>query len=123
MTLQLKIVGILLMLLAVVHIIFPRYFNWKEEFKNVSLINKEMMYVHTFFVALMVFLMGWGCWANAEGLVHTELGQQLCFALGVFWACRLWVQWFGYSTVLWKGKLFETMVHIKGYASKNQMYL
>jgi hypothetical protein len=29
-----------------------------------------------------------------------------------FWAIRLFIQFFGYSTKLWKGKPFETSVHL-----------
>lgn len=48
----------------------------------------------------------------AELLTNTLLGKRLCLALGCFWACRLWIQWFGYSAILWKGKVFETTIHI-----------
>ncbi len=58
MELHLKIIGLLLMLLAFVHVIFPRYFEWKEELKSLSLINREMTYVHTFFIALIVLMFG-----------------------------------------------------------------
>ena len=54
---HLKAIGILLMALASVHIIFPKYFNWKEELRALSLINRQMMLVHTFFIVLTVFLM------------------------------------------------------------------
>ena len=57
MEVHLKIIGILLMLLALVHTIFPRYFNWKNELKELSLMNRQMMKIHTFFIAVTVFLM------------------------------------------------------------------
>ena len=61
MELHLNIIGVILILLAVVHIFFPRYFEWKEELKALSLINRQMMIVHSFFIALIVFLMGLLC--------------------------------------------------------------
>ena len=48
MHIHLKIIGVLLMSLALVHVIFPRYFHWKEELKDLSLMNRQMMKVHTF---------------------------------------------------------------------------
>ena len=109
---HLKAIGILLMALASVHIIFPKYFNWKEELRALSLINRQMMLVHTFFIVLIVFLMGLLCVTSAYALVHTSLGKNISLGLGVFWAIRLLVQLFGYSSKLWKGKAFETTVHI-----------
>lgn len=47
--LHLKIVGFILVVLAFVHIVFPKYFAWKEQLKSLTLINKQLMYVHTFF--------------------------------------------------------------------------
>lgn len=112
MELHLKITGIALMILALVHIIFPRYFDWKGDFKAVSLINKQMMYVHAFFVAVTVFLMGTLCVYCTEDIVNTRLGKQIAFGLFIFWALRLVFQFFVYSPSLWKGKRFETIMHI-----------
>lgn len=112
MEIHYNIIGVLLMALALVHVIFPRYFNWKEELKSLSLVNREMMVVHTFFIALVVFLMGLLCMVAPTDLAGTKLGRTISLGLGIFWACRLLVQFFGYSTALWKGKRFETAVHI-----------
>jgi hypothetical protein len=112
MELHLKIIGWTLTILALVHAIFPRYFNWKNEFKNVSLINREMMYVHTFFIALMVLLMGILCITSATDIVGTKLGKTVSLGLSIFWTTRLIIQFFGYSSALWKGKLFETVIHV-----------
>ena len=107
-----RIIGGLLMALALVHIIFPRYFRWQVELERISLVNRQMMIVHTFFIALTVFLMGLLCLTSATELVHTSLGKKISLGLGIFWTVRLFVQFFGYSSELWKGKPFETTVHI-----------
>lgn len=112
MELQLKIIGGLLIALAIIHAIFPRYFQWKTELQSLSLINRQMMYVHTFFIALVVFLMGVLCITSANEIVTTKLGKKLALGLGVFWLCRLLIQFFGYSKDLWRGKTFETIIHV-----------
>jgi hypothetical protein len=112
MILHFKIIGFLLMGLALVHIIFPKYFNWKEELKSLSLINKQMMTIHTFFIALVVFLMGLLCLTSATELVETKLGKTISLGLAIFWSFRLIIQFFGYSSKLWKGKRLETIIHI-----------
>ncbi len=70
------------------------------------------MYVHTFFIALVIFLIGLLCLTSAQEIVGTPLGRKLAFGLGIFWICRLFIQFFGYSVELWRGKTFETAVHI-----------
>lgn len=112
MILQLKIVGALLLLLAVAHAGFPRYFNWAGELRALSLINRQMMYIHTLFLALGLLLMGLLCLSSAPELAATALGRRVCLGLGAFWLVRLLVQFVGYSAELWRGKRFETAVHV-----------
>ncbi len=112
MEIHFKIIGILLIALALVHIVFPKYFNWDKELKSLSLINRQMINVHTFFIAFTIFLMGLLCFTSSSELIGTNLGKKISLGLGVFWTLRLFVQFFGYSTKLWKGKKFETFVHI-----------
>lgn len=112
MDLHLKIIGIFLIALALIHIIFPKYFNWKNELSSLSIINRQLFYVHSFFIALMVFLMGLLCLVSSHDLINTTLGKQISIGLAIFWISRLLIQVFGYSSKLWRGKIFETMVHI-----------
>ncbi len=109
---QVKIIGYLLVILALLHIGFPKYFHWKEELKKLSLINHQMMKVHTFFIALTVFLMGFLCIISASELLMTNFGKRISLGFGIFWFIRLIIQFFGYAPALWKGKLFETIIHI-----------
>ena len=112
MYMHLNIIGILLVTLALIHVAFPKYFNWANELKYLSLINKQMMQVHTFFIALILFLMGILCLTSANELIETNFGRKIALGLGVFWLVRLFFQFFIYSSKLWKGKIFETFVHI-----------
>ena len=112
MELHLKIIGTLLIILASIHFFFPKYFKWKEEFSSLSIMNRQMMYVHSFFIALVVFLMGLLCVTSSNELLNTSLGKRISLGLGIFWASRLGIQFFGYSSKNWKGKRFETTVHV-----------
>jgi hypothetical protein len=112
MELHLKIIGVLLIILSLVHIIFPVYFEWKKELHAVSLINRQMMQVHTFFIALTLLLMGLLCLTSSKDLTGTAFGKKIALGLGIFWSVRLFIQFFGYSSKLWKGKKFETTIHI-----------
>ncbi len=110
--LQLNAIGIVLIVLALIHIGFPRYFNWETELRTLTLINRQMMEVHTLFIAITVLLMGICCCTSAHELITTPLGRRIAFGFFIFWVIRLLVQLFGYSPVLWKGKTFETTIHV-----------
>ncbi|HMG82105.1 MAG TPA: hypothetical protein VK559_03640 [Ferruginibacter sp.] len=112
MELQLKLIGFLLIALSLLHIIFPKKFDWKNELNNLSLLNKQMMHIHTFFIALIVFLMGLLCLSAAKDLIETGLGKKVAAGLCIFWSTRLFIQFFWYSPKLWKGKKVETIIHI-----------
>jgi len=112
MEIHLKIIGCLLVILAGIHTGFGKYFKWKMELGNLSLINRQMMQTHTFFIALTVFLMGVLCLFCPVELTKTGFGQKISLGFAVFWTLRLVFQIFVYSPRLWKGKWFETVVHI-----------
>ena len=112
MDLHFKIAGVVLIILAGAHAIFPRYFNWKEELQPLSLINRQMMQVHTLFIALAVFLIGLLMVTSAAELTGTPFGKTISLGLALFWTVRLLVQFFGYSPKLWRGKRLETSLHI-----------
>ena len=78
----LEITGGLLMALALLHVVFPRHFRWKEETAGLSLLTRQILYVHTFFIALTVFLMGLLCVTSAAELMDTPLGRRICSRTG-----------------------------------------
>lgn len=111
--LNLQIIGISQMLLALLHVGFEKRFNWKEEFATVSLLNRQLMYVHTFFVAFTVFLIGMLSFFAAEHLINpSPLAFYILLGLAIFWITRLYTQFFIYKRELWLGKAFETSIHI-----------
>jgi hypothetical protein len=112
MEIHFKIIGILFIVLAIIHIPFPQYFKWKNELSGLSLINRQMMQTHTFFIALTVLLMGLLCLTCYTEIIYTHFGRKIALGLGIFWFCRLLFQLFIYAPALWKGKRFETIIHI-----------
>jgi hypothetical protein len=108
----LKTAGLLLIALSLLHLSFPKRFNWKKEFAGVSVINREMMYIHAFFVGLMLLLIGILCATSSAELLTTPIGHRIALGFAIFFTIRLLLQFFGYSSVLWKGKRFETTAHV-----------
>ena len=109
---HLELIGVAMIILALIHALFPKYFDWKNQLADLSLINQQLMKVHTAFIALVVFLMGILCVTSSSEIVTTPLGRTISLGFGLFWGCRLLVQLFVYSPKLWRGKRFETSVHI-----------
>ena len=112
MELHLNVIGVLLIGLALLHTVFPRHFRWKEELSGLSLLSRQIMYVHTLFIGLMIALMGVLCLTSSNDLTTTTLGKRVCLGMALFWTTRLLVQFFGYSSELWRGKWVETTIHI-----------
>lgn len=112
MDLHLKITGFVLLLLGLLHIIFPKYFKWKTELAPLSLINRQLMEVHTFFIALVVILMGILCLTTTIDDWKSPMGRLIAIGLSAFWIIRLLVQFLYYSPALWKGKRFESFIHV-----------
>lgn len=112
MEIYIKIAGIIQIILGLIHITFPKKFNWGNELKGLSLINRQMMVVHTFFIALTVFMMGLLSLLYSAELVTLPFGRVISLGICIFWLVRLFFQFFVYSKELWKGKRFETVMHI-----------
>ncbi len=103
--------GLGLIVLAFVHVGFARWFRWSDELAQLSLLNQQLMRVHTFFVAFGVALSGVLNLVAADLLVSTRLGFLLCLGFALFWVVRLYFQFFVYSSQLWRGKRRETAAH------------
>jgi len=111
--LNLQVLGISQMVLAFVHLVFESRFDWKRELAPLSLLNRQLMYVHTFFIAFVVFLNGVLSFFAAKHLINpSPLAVYIVSGLSIFWLVRLYSQFFVYKRELWLGKRFETGVHI-----------
>ena len=112
MEIHLRIVGSLLIALSLMHIIIPKYFKWEQELTSLTLITKQILYVHTFFIAFIVLLMGLLCIAYSHELIYDPFGRVITAGLCGFWLTRLIFQFLVYSPKVWRGKKFETVMHV-----------
>lgn len=110
---NLRLVGLLLAILGLSHAYFPRRFGWREECEQLSPLTREVHFVHNAYIGLFCFLNGILCLFFAGDLLApSRLAGAVLTGLTVFWGSRLVVQLFVYSRDLWRGKRFETGVHI-----------
>jgi hypothetical protein len=57
-------------------------------------------------------MMGVLCLTISPDEIESPLGKKVMLGLFVFWFLRLCIQFFWYSPKLWRGRRFETAVHI-----------
>ena len=108
----LRIAGAGLILLAVLHIPIGRQLRWKEDCKQLTPVNESVFHVHTFFICLVLVMMGLPCLIQPGiFLAPSPAGAWLAWSFAVFWFTRLYFQWFVYKAELWRGKRMETAVH------------
>lgn len=112
LTLHLQIIGVLLVLLGLSHAFFNRYFRWREELAVVSLLTRQVFFVHSFFIGLGVVLSGVGTFLYAGALLRPGvLNRPILAGMTTFWLCRLLAQFFVYDSALWRGDRFRTFMH------------
>ena len=112
--LHLRVVGVLLLLLVAINVFdVPRRFDWKRELASLSLINRQIFRVHAAFICIMLLMFaGLTLLLPRELLAPTPLARAVLGGLGAFWFIRLLTQWFVYDRRIWRGKRFETVMHI-----------
>jgi hypothetical protein len=113
LSIHLQIVGILLMLLGLSHSFFNRFFGWEQELVAVSLLTRQVFFVHNFFIGLSVVLGGAASFFCANALLRPgTLSRALLAGMATFWLCRLLAQFVGYDPAVWRGDRFRTFMHV-----------
>lgn len=108
----LQLTGVSLISLAMLHLVFPRWFHWAEELPRLSPLNRQIFLVHCFFICLVLVLMGSLLLIWPELLLRGgDLARVVSGGLCLFWGSRLAIQWFGYTSDLWWRKPAETLIH------------
>ena len=111
--LHLRLVGVLMAALALVNVFVPRRLNWREELSRVSLLNRQIFRVHTFFLIVVLALSAALLLTCADALLEpTRLSRAILAGLTLFWGLRMLIQWVYYSPAVWRGRFFETTMHV-----------
>lgn len=112
LALLLRIAGGGLILLALLHIPIGRRLGWREDGKRLTPTNEAIFHVHTFFICLVLVIMGLPCLLEPTiFLAPSRAGAWFSWSFAAFWGCRLYFQWFVYPAALWRGKRLETALH------------
>ncbi|MCA8964351.1 MAG: hypothetical protein H6838_14305 [Planctomycetes bacterium] len=110
--LHLRIVGGLQIVLALLHLDFRRRFRWAEELAALSLLNRQIFYVHALFLCFVLVAFGSLSLLAPDALLEpTRLARLVLGGIATFWGLRLFCQWFVYDARLWRGQTMPTVVH------------
>jgi hypothetical protein len=110
--LQLKVAGALIVALGLAHIFFGRYFNWEKELARLSLLTRQIFLVHCFFISVALILIGACTLFYTNALLGSgTLSRVVLTGFAAFWSIRLAVQFFVYSSPIWRGRRFYTVMH------------
>jgi hypothetical protein len=110
---HLQIIGCLMASLVAIGFVVPRRYRWEDEMQHLSLLNRQIFRVHNAFIMLLLALFAALLLTSADALLEpSRLARAMLLGLTAFWGMRLWMQFFYYSPRLWRGKVFETVVHI-----------
>jgi hypothetical protein len=93
LTLNLTVAGALLVGLGGLHIALPAVLSWRRELAGASPLNREVSYVHCFFVGLACVL--WGLLPLTAGsllLQPCPVTRLVLIGAVAFWASRLVIQ-------------------------------
>jgi hypothetical protein len=101
------------MLLGLSHAFFKRYFQWEKELATVSLLTRQVFFVHNFFIGLVVAFFGALSFFYADVLLQpARLNRAILAGMAAFWLCRLFAQFFAYDAAIWRGDRFRTFMHV-----------
>jgi hypothetical protein len=91
--LLLRIAGGSLIVLSIFHAALWRSLNWSSEAERMSLLNARVFFVHTFFIAFVLFALGVLSLGRPDLLLApSELAKLLLSGIVLFWIARLVIQ-------------------------------
>jgi len=93
LTLNLTVTGVLLVGLGALHIALPAVLGWHRDLAAASPINREVSYVHCYFIGLACVL--WGLLPLTAGSLLLQPGpvtRLVLIGAVTFWASRLVIQ-------------------------------
>lgn len=111
--LHLRVAGVLLLALIPLNLYVPRRFDWRRELASLSLLNRQIFQVHAAFLCIVLAMFAaLALMYTRPLLAPTPLARAVLAGMAIFWFLRLLTQWLVYDWSLWRGRRFETIVHL-----------
>lgn len=110
---HLRIAGALLLVVGFGHLVLPRALGWRSELQAVSLMTRQVSYVHTYFIGLMCALFGIAATALTAELVAPDRMAAAVLIGGIaVWGSRLVAELFVFDPSLWRGRWHTVVGHL-----------
>lgn len=83
------ICGIYSLILAVFHLFFWKFFNWKKDLEKLSQVNRGVMQILNIQIIFVFFTTGLICLFFNHEITGTNFGKYFLLANSGFWALRI----------------------------------
>jgi hypothetical protein len=105
--------GVLLGLLVVLNLFVPARYGWRDDLSRLSLLNRQIFQVHAIFIVVVLAMLSGLLLCCAPALLEpAPLSRAVLSGLTAFWGLRLYMQFCFYDPRIWRGKRFETAMHV-----------
>ena len=110
----LKIVAVLQLSVAVLHLFLTRRRKWLVDLDKMSLLPRQVFNVHSWFISITLAIFGVLTFRFADQMAagQSEIALWVAAAAGIFWAIRTVIQMTYYSPSHWWGKTDRTVIHV-----------
>ncbi len=88
MELLIKAGGVLHVALVIFHLLFWRIFNWKDDLRSLSFLNRAIMQVLNLSLTFAFVIFGYISLVHTDELMSTSLGHSLLGLVAVLWLAR-----------------------------------
>lgn len=102
-------------LLIIFHVMFWRIFNWREDLKTLSFLNKSTMQVLNISLTLVFVLFSYISFIHTNELLKTPLGNTLITLIAIFWFARATLQIIFYKLKHWESWAFMIFFALGGF--------
>lgn len=92
MELLIKAGGIYNIILVVFHLLFWRIFNWRDDLKTLSFLNRAIMQVVNLSLTIVFVAFAYISFVHTSDLLTTSLGRTLLIFMMLFWFARAIMQ-------------------------------
>ncbi len=109
---HLRISGALFVLLGLAHAGFGKRLNWTEDLAKLSVVNRHIFLVHSFYSAMLLVMLGALSLFMTDALLQPGLlSSAILGGMTLLWTVRLGIQWLFFDRSIWVGHVANRRIH------------